>query len=350
MLWRRAWFVGLMRDGITVMTHLLQDIALTNASPLPPDLSVIVPVYCEEQSIRAFLARIEPVLAAIGSYEIIFCLDPSEDRTEQVIEQEICRNPRIGLLTFSRRFGQPSATMAGILHCRGESCVVIDVDLQDPPELIAQLYDTLRQGFDVVYARRRSRKGETALKRAITHWGYRLINRIAEVEIPRDTGDFRIVSRRLMEELRRLPERHGFLRGMVAFVGFPQTQVEYDRDERACGTSKYNRFLGSMKIAVHGVVGFSTIPLSAMRWGGVAVAVAAAAVILMNGLVRLMTGGGGLDLTALLVLFVGGVQLAGMGLLGEYVGRIYEEVRRRPRFIVQRSINVAPPPDALGEE
>ena len=169
-----------------------------------PSLSVVVPVYKEENNIRPFLERTEPVLERLGSYEIIFCLDPSPDGTEAVLQAEMTRNPRIGLLVFSRRFGQPAATLAGILNSRGRWCVVIDVDLQDPPEVIEQLLRKAEEGFDVVTARRISREGEPWLKTLAASVFYRLIKKIAVVPIPRNTGDFRIMSRRVIEELRGL--------------------------------------------------------------------------------------------------------------------------------------------------
>lgn len=311
-----------------------------------PDISLIVPVYKEENSIRPFLARAEPVFESLGtSYEIIFALDPSPDRTEQVIIDEIARNQRIKLLVFSRRFGQPAATMAGILACRGNACAVIDVDLQDPPELIADLYRKHREGFDVVYAKRRSRQGETLAKRAISSIGYSLINRLSDVPIPRDTGDFRIMSRRVVEELRRLNECHGFLRGLVAYVGFKQTCVEYDRDPRFAGSGKYNRFTGSLKIGLNGLVSFSAKPLFAMSIGGVAIAGFS---FLLGAwyVVQKLLGFGlspGLSTTVLLVSFFAGLQLLGLGLIGEYVGRIYDEVKHRPMYIVDKRINFNEP-------
>ncbi|TAN55441.1 MAG: glycosyltransferase, partial [Rhodospirillales bacterium] len=161
---------------------------MTRQAPL---ISLVVPVYKEEASIRPFLARVEPILESIGAYEIIFCLDPSPDRTEEVIEEEIKRNSRIGLIVMTRRFGQPSATMAGLLQCSGESCVVIDVDLQDPPEIIPEMVKKWQEGFDVVYATRRSRQGETLVKLMVSAFGYWVINRLSDVRIPRNTGDFR---------------------------------------------------------------------------------------------------------------------------------------------------------------
>ena len=173
-------------------------------------VSVVVPVYKEAGNIRPFLQRTEAVMERLGvSYEIIFALDPSPDDTEAVILREIERNPAVKLILFSRRFGQPAATMAGILNCTGEKCVVIDVDLQDQPELIEQLYNKMAEGFDVVYAMRSSREGETLIKRAVSHFGYSVINHLSDVQIPRNTGDFRIMSRRVIEELRQLSDPTG---------------------------------------------------------------------------------------------------------------------------------------------
>src|SRR3954447_5403596 len=247
--------------------------ALQPDSPLNVALSIVVPVYKEASNIAPFLRRTEAVLAAMKvSYEIIFALDPSPDDTEAVIMEEINRNGAIKLILFSRRFGQPAATMAGILNCTGDKCVVIDVDLQDPPELIAQLYEKSTEGFEVVYAMRKSREGETLIKRAVSYFGYSVINRLSDVEIPRNTGDFRIMSRRVIEELRRLSETHGFLRGMVAYVGFKQAAVYYSSDARLTGSGNYNRLIGSWRIGINGLVGFSSRPLQLMSMAGFGVA------------------------------------------------------------------------------
>src|ERR1700676_3835749 len=184
---------------------VLETHRFAGVSPLA--LSVVVPVYKEAGNIKPFLTRTEAVMAKLGvSYEIIFALDPSPDETEAVILREIERNPAVKLLVFSRRFGQPAATMAGILNCTGDKCVVIDVDLQDPPELIEQLYKKMKENYEVVYAMRTSREGETLIKRAVSYFGYSVINRLSDVQIPRNTGDFRIMSRRVIEELRGLSE------------------------------------------------------------------------------------------------------------------------------------------------
>jgi dolichol-phosphate mannosyltransferase len=305
-------------------------------------ISVVVPVYNEEENIRPFLARLEPVLEEIAeSFEIVFVLDPSADQSEDVVLNEINRSPAIKMLVMSRRFGQAAATMAGILSCSGDFCVVIDVDLQDPPELIQDMYVEVQNGYDVVYATRRSRKGESLLKEKISSLGYAVINKLSEIPIPRDTGDFRIMTRRVIDELRNLNESHAFLRGLVAYVGFRQTKIEYDRDERYSGQGKYNRFTGSLQIGLNGLIGFSRRPLQLMAVTGCFFAlfsfVIGAWYFLQKMLGFELTPG--LPTTILVVTFFSGVQLLAFGLLGEYVGRIYDEVKRRPRYIVDRRIN-----------
>lgn len=306
------------------------------------NISVVVPVYKEENNIRPFLGRMEAVLTKMDcTYEIIFALDPSPDQTEEVILEEINRNPNIKLIIFSRRFGQPAATMAGILSCKGDNCVVIDVDLQDQPELLVKMYQKLQEGYEVVYAKRRSRKGETLLKRMVAYIGYIIINKLSDVKIPQNTGDYRIITRKVIEELRRLNETHGFLRGLVAYIGFKQTFVEYDRDKRYAGQGNYNRFLGSLKIGLNGLISFSSRPLFIMSICGFIVAVLSFILGIWY-LIQKILGYSltpGLSTTVLLISFFSGVQLFGLGLIGEYIGRIYDEVKRRPMFIVDRKIN-----------
>jgi glycosyltransferase involved in cell wall biosynthesis len=314
----------------------------SSSSPASVALSVVVPVYKEAGNIKPFLQRTEAVMAKIGvSYEIIFALDPSPDETEAVILREIKRNSAVKLILFSRRFGQPAATMAGILNCTGEKCVVIDVDLQDQPELIEQLYNKMSEGFEVVYAMRSSREGETLIKKAVSYFGYTVINRLSDVQIPRNTGDFRIMSRRVIEELRGLSETHGFLRGMVAFVGFKQAAVLYSRDARLTGTGNYNRLVGSLRIGINGLVGFSSRPLQVMSMAGFVLA----AISFMTGAwyaIQKLMGVAltpGLSTTILVVSFFSGVQLLALGVVGEYIGRIYDETKHRPMYIVDRKVN-----------
>lgn len=306
------------------------------------NISLVVPVYKEEFNIKPFLKRVEAVFSQMQvSYEVIFALDPSPDKTEEVILEEINRNSNIKLLVFSRRFGQPAATMAGILSSQGQTCVVIDVDLQDQPELMEQMYSKLSEGYEVVYAKRRSREGETLVKRVVSHVGYALINRFSDVQIPRNTGDFRIMTRRVVEELKRLNESHGFLRGLVAYVGFKQTFIEYDRDPRFSGKGNYNRLTGSLKIGLNGLISFSSTPLFMMSIAGFVIAGLSfllGAWYLLQKIVGINLTPG-LSTTVILISFFAGVQLLGLGLIGEYVGRIYDEVKRRPMYILDKKVN-----------
>jgi glycosyltransferase involved in cell wall biosynthesis len=204
-------------------------------------LSIVVPVYNEEKNIRSLVSRLKAVTHELRcDYEIIFVLDPCTDSTEQIITDFRSEDPSIKLIRMSRRFGQPACTMAGIHYAAGDACVVIDADLQDPPELIKEMVAKWKEGYDVVYAQRSSRKGETLIKRMVSYLGYWLINGIAEVKIPRNTGDFRLMSKQVLKQLKRLKEHDSYLRGLVAYVGFNQIGVPYHRDERFEGKGKYN--------------------------------------------------------------------------------------------------------------
>jgi len=313
-------------------------------------ISVIVPVYREEGNIDEFLRRITPILAKLtDAFEVIFALDPSPDQTEQKILEARSRDARIKLLRFSRRFGQPFATLAGLQYSVGKAVVVIDVDLQDPPELIIQMVEKWKEGYDVVYAQRRSREGETWIKKVVSEIGYRVINRIAEVEIPKNTGDFRLLSRRAVNEINRLKECHGFLRGMVALVGFRQTSILFDRPPRFSGRGNYNRFLGSLRIGFNGIFCFSNYALSLSTLAGFAVAALSFLIGAVYALLKLFGAPFplGNPTIVILVLFLGGVQMIGIGILGEYIGRIYEEVRQRPRYIVDAAHGFEPAPDGV---
>lgn len=309
-------------------------------------LSLVVPVYKEEATLGAFVQRVVPVLSSLTpDYEIVFALDPSPDRSEELIEGFIRENPRLKLLKFSRRVGQPKATLAGLEHTTGDAALVIDVDLQDPPELIPQLVEQWRKGFDVVYAQRRSREGETWVKRLVAATGYRVINHIAEVNIPPNTGDFRLMSRRVVEHVVSLKESHGFLRGLVALVGFKQTAVLYDRSARYAGKGNYNRLLGSLRIGFNGLICFSSRPLAFCLSLGLLVT--GTALLLLGALLlwRPLVGSPfplESPTTVFAVLLMGGVQLLSVGILGEYIGRIYDEVKQRPKYILDRSIGFDP--------
>jgi polyisoprenyl-phosphate glycosyltransferase len=306
-------------------------------------LSIIVPVYKEEGNVPEFLDRISGILDSITSeYEIVFCLDPSPDRTEELILQARRQDPRLKLIKFSRRFGQPMATLAGLQYSSGDAVIVMDVDLQDPPELIHEMVQKWQEGFEVVYAQRRTRDGETWIKKVVSVAGYKLINQIAEVEIPPNTGDFRLLSRRVVDEINRLKECHGFLRGMVALVGFRQTSVLFDRPPRFSGKGNYNRFLGSLRIGFNGLFCFSNRSLGLSTQVGFIIAVSAFLIGLIYASLKLFGYPFplGNPTIVILVLFLGGIQLVSIGILGEYIGRIYEEVRERPRFIVDEAFGL----------
>jgi dolichol-phosphate mannosyltransferase len=301
-------------------------------------LSIIVPAYNEEQNVRAFYERITKVMEGVDlRWELIFSVDPCPDRTEELILALRRADPRVKMLRFSRRFGQPMATIAGLEAASGDATVVIDCDMQDPPELIPELVARWREGYEVVYAQRRTRAGETLPKRIIANVGYRVIARIAEVDIPANTGDFRLLSRRVVDNVVALKEGHGFLRGLVALVGFRSVSVPYDRDARAAGTSKYNRFWGSLVIGLNGLVGFSRYPLHLISMVGVVLAGLAFLVAVVY--LGLKIGGQnfpvGNPTIVIVVAFFSGIQLLSLGVIGEYVGRIYDESRARPKYIVE---------------
>jgi dolichol-phosphate mannosyltransferase len=318
-------------------------------------LSVVVPVYNEASNIGEFVGRVKLILSALTSdFEIIFAMDPSTDRTEEVIRDEHSKDSRVKLLKFSRRFGQPAATFAGLQFASGDAVIAIDVDLQDPPELITQMVEKWELGFDVVYAQRVSRAGETLIKRFISYYGYKLINRIAEVDIPPNTGDFRLMSRRVVNEVVKLKESHGFLRGMVALVGFKQTSIPFERPPRFAGKGNYNRFFGSLRIGMNGVICFSNYLLTLSTASGFFCA-ALAFIIAITYMGMKIAGAAfpmGNPTIVILVLFLGGVQLISIGVVGEYIGRIYEEVKQRPRFIVESAVglDVHSEPAILGSQ
>ena len=304
-------------------------------------ISFIVPVYSEEKNISIFIESVLKDTVIEGyDYEIIFCLDPSPDMTEEVISDLIKSNYRIKMLKFSRRVGQPMATLAGLEYSSGDAVIVMDVDMQDPPELIGQMIAKWKEGYDVVIPQRRQRTGEPWIKKIVAETGYKVINKIANVSIPPNTGDFRLLSRRVVNELVTLKESHGFLRGMVAVVGFKQCLIPFDRPGRAIGKTKYNRFLGSLRIGFNGIFCFSTFALTLSTQVGFLVAggsIFLAGLYLCLKIINYPILWGNPTLVILMA-FLGGVQLISVGILGEYIGRIYEEVRMRPKYIIDQKI------------
>ncbi len=301
-------------------------------------LSIVIPAYNEQDNVHRVYGRLLEALGGLElEWELIFSVDPCTDRTEELILALCERDARVKMLRFSRRFGQPMATIAGLEASRGDAVVVVDCDLQDPPELIPDLVEGWLGGYDVVYAQRRTRAGETLPKRIVSAIGYRVIKRIADVDIPPNTGDFRLMSRRVVDNVVALKEGHGFLRGLVGLVGFRQMSVLYDRDPRAAGRTKYNRFLGSLLIGLNGIVGFSRYPLQLISLMGMVLSGLAFTLALVYGGLKL----GGVpfpvgDPTIVIAMsFFSGIQLLSLGVIGEYVGRIYDESRNRPKYIIE---------------
>lgn len=308
-------------------------------------LSVVVPVYKEEKNVPEFLNRVRVVLNVVTEdYEIIFALDPSPDRTEEVILAEMTSDKRVKLLKFSRRFGQPMATLGGMTYASGDAVIIMDVDMQDPPELLPSMVEKWLSGYDVVVPQRRLRLGEPWIKRMIAKVGYGVIKKIANVDIPQNTGDFRLLSKRVVKEVLSLKESHGFLRGMVAVVGFNQCIIPFDRPARYAGETNYNKFVGSLKIGFNGIFGFSSFALTLSTQLGFMTAgfsfVIAAIYLAMK--LRGFHFPLGNPTLVILILFMGGIQLISVGILGEYIGRIYEEVRGRPKFIVDKAEGFSP--------
>lgn len=298
-------------------------------------MSVVVPVYNEENGIQPFLDRMEKVMDELGcDYEIIFSLDPSKDRTYEVIKGNMERNKHIQLITMSRRFRQAAATMAGVLNCTGDVCVVIDVDLQDPPEVIPELVEKWQEGYDVVYAQRIDRQGETKIRKFIDLTAYRVINFLSSVEIPVDTADFRLINRRVIEEIRKMPETNMFFRGMVSYVGFKQTAVRYHREAREADDSKYNRLWGEFRMGFHGIFCFSSKPLEYVTFLGAFITGIGGLLTAVYAAQKAFSKKKGLSGTSVLIWLIGGLQIFVSGLLGEYVTRIYDDVKGRQRYII----------------
>jgi dolichol-phosphate mannosyltransferase len=303
-------------------------------------ISLVVPVYNEEKNLPFFIKTIcGTILKNSRNFEIIFCLDPSSDGSEKKILQSREKDPRIKLITFSRRVGQPMATLAGLQMSSGDAVIVMDVDMQDPPELIPQMIQKWIEGYDVVIPQRQSRSGEPWIKKLVSYVGYQVINRISDVNIPPNTGDFRLLSRKVVNHLVALKENHGFLRGMVALVGFRQCLIPFDRPPRHAGKTNYNQFLGSLKIGFNGIFCFSTYALTLASSIGFVIAGISLLIGLAYAILKIygFPFPLGNPTIVVMILFIGGIQLIGIGILGEYIARIYDEVRARPKYIIDQA-------------
>lgn len=305
---------------------------------MKPQFSVVAPVYNEEGLIQEFYTRVRDVMEGIGEpWELVLVNDGCRDRSPQLLNEIYAQDPEhVVIVHFSRNFGHQTAITAGADYARGEAIAVIDSDLQDPPEVIADMVAKWREGYDVAYAVRAEREGETWFKTFTAGAFYRLVQRITEVEIPLDTGDFRLMDRKVLDVLNSMREQHRFIRGMVSWVGFRQVGVPYARHARKVGETKYT-LRKMLRLAFDGITSFSELPLKVSLWaGGLA---AGLGVLLALVLLVLRLGGAaplaGQGLTASLVLFMGGVQLLCVGVLGEYVGRIHGESLQRPLYVVR---------------
>ncbi len=305
----------------------------------PCRISVVVPAHNEEKVLAELHGRLRAVFDGLHGVEaeFVFVNDGSTDGTLRILEELQREDPAVAYVDLSRGFGKEIALSAGLDHATGDAVILIDADLQDPPELIPTFIDHWRQGYDVVYGKRIRRDGETALKKATAYLFYRLIRRVSKTQIPQDTGDFRLLSRRAVDALRQLPEHHRFMKGLFAWIGYPQKAVPYVREPRHAGDTKFN-YWKLWNFAIEGITSFSTAPLKVATYLGLAIAAAAilyAGVIVFKTLVHGNPVAGYASLMTV-VLFLGGVQLMTIGVLGEYVGRIFNETKRRPLYLVKQ--------------
>lgn len=300
------------------------------------DLSIIVPIYNEEGNIPSLIDRLKSVVDSMGiSYEFVFVNDGSKDKSFALIREFAKQYPFIKYINFSRNFGHQIAVSAGLDHCAGQAIVIIDADLQDPPELIPEMYEKYKSGYEVVYAQRLKRAGETMFKTLTAKYFYRVISKITSINIPVDTGDFRIIDRKVAEVLKQMPEQQKFLRGQISWIGFNQTFITYDRAERNAGETGYT-LIKMLRFAADGITSFSDFPLKFATFSGFIVSGIAFLMILYALYSRFISKDYVEGWTSLMmaVLFIGGIQLIAIGIIGEYIGRLSANVRKRPLYIV----------------
>lgn len=304
-----------------------------------PSISILAPVYNEEPVLPELYRRVKAVMDDLGyPWELVLVDDGSHDRSAEVIAGLHEQDKRVKGVSFSRNFGFQVAVTAGLDHAQGDAVILTDADLQDPPEVFPDMIEKWRQGYDVVYGVRASREGETWFKLLTAKVFYRLIYRITDIEIPLDTGDFRLMDRRVVNAIRRMPERNRFLRGMVPWVGYKQTGVPYERRARYAGESKFSSVKQMLPFAIDAITSFSYLPLQLATYMGFILAAVSLLAIIAVIAVRLFGPSSpllGQATTLVTVLFLGGVQLISLGIIGEYLGRIYDEVKGRPLYLVE---------------
>jgi polyisoprenyl-phosphate glycosyltransferase len=317
---------------------VLRSEAMSRPTEKKPLLSVVIPCMNEEPVIRETARRLVSVLGAPDfEFELIFVDDGSKDRTPEILRELQAEERRVRVVRLSRNFGHQVAITAGLEHAAGDAVAVIDADLQDPPEVLLEFFAKWLDGYDVVYGMRSEREGETAFKLWTAKAFYRLIGCLSDTEIPLDTGDFRLIDRRVVDALLSMPERDRFVRGMVSWLGFSQVSVPYRRAARFAGKTKYPLFK-MIKFATDGIVSFSVLPLRLATWIGFlasGLSILGIMVVLLERYFGVLGLVKGWSSTVIAVLFIGGVQLVCMGIIGEYVGRIYGETKRRPLYVVR---------------
>jgi dolichol-phosphate mannosyltransferase len=324
-----------------------------DALPNRPTFSIVVPIWNEEEVIPEMYRRVVTIMEATNApWELICVDDGSRDRSLSLLLDLHAHDPRIKVLNFSRNFGHQIAITAGADFAEGDAVIVMDADLQDPPEVVGRMIEKWRDGYEVVYAVRASRQGESFFKLMTASLFYRLLQRITDINIPLDAGDFRLMDRRVVLTMRHLREQHRFMRGLSSWVGFRQTGIEYERAERFAGQTKYP-LRKMLRLATSAITGFSHVPLQLATYVGFGLATISLIGILVTVVLRLSGSSFffGQATTLVSVLFLGGVQLIFLGIIGEYLGRIYDEVKQRPLYIVSRAYGFVPldgePPRAV---
>ena len=307
-------------------------------------ISIVIPVYNEEKVLEISYNKIKDILENIEQYdyEIVFINDGSKDGTFSILEKISNENNRVRVISFSRNFGQEAALTAGLKYVTGDVIVIIDADLQDPPELIPEMLKLWEQGNEVIYGKRKRRKGESAFKLLSAKMFYKTLNALSDVEIPKDTGDFRLVDRKVVDVINSMPEHNKFLRGLFSWVGFKQYSYEYKRNERAAGKTKYP-FKKMWKLATDGIVSFSTKPLKIVGGIGILTIILSICILiysLISFALKLNNLTPGWTSIMVAITLFSGVQLLSIWIMSEYIARIYDETRKRPEYIIDKKINI----------
>ncbi|HGA0511425.1 TPA: glycosyltransferase family 2 protein [Bacillus pacificus] len=315
-------------------------------------ISVVVPMYFEEEVAQECYNRLKSVMLQNNiNYEFVFVNDGSTDRTMEILSEIAANDYRTKIVNFARNFGHQVAVTAGIAAAKGDAIVIIDADLQDPPEIIPELIAKWEEGYEVVYAKRKQRKGETWFKLLTAKYFYKFLNYMSDIDIPKDTGDFRIIDRKIADVFNQMTERNRFIRGMMSWVGFRQTYVEYERDERFAGETKYP-LKKMIKFASDGIIAFSTKPLRIVMSLGLLSVLISIIVLLYTITVKIFGHGTQTGWASIMVAitFFSGIQLLGLGIVGQYIARIYDESKNRPIYIVKETINIDEEETALQKE